>query len=70
MLAREPLEDDDSLYKYDDFGFIGFDLWQVLRIANKYQGRAWLEITSQIFSSFKAFFGRQAMQVVYIHIYS
>ena len=21
--------DDDSLYKYDDFGFIGFDLWQV-----------------------------------------
>merc|ERR1711977_639100 len=22
-------EDDDSIYKYDDFGFIGFDLWQV-----------------------------------------
>merc|ERR1712222_189115 len=22
-------EDDDSVYKYDDFGFIGFDLWQV-----------------------------------------
>merc|ERR1712056_85707 len=22
-------EDDDALYKYDDFGFIGFDLWQV-----------------------------------------
>merc|ERR1712232_530093 len=21
--------DDDSVYKYDDFGFIGFDLWQV-----------------------------------------
>merc|ERR1712187_1023308 len=21
--------DDDALYKYDDFGFIGFDLWQV-----------------------------------------
>ena len=21
--------DDDSLYKFDDFGFIGFDLWQV-----------------------------------------
>ena len=21
--------DDDGLYKYDDFGFIGFDLWQV-----------------------------------------
>ncbi|CAE7337197.1 crt-1, partial [Symbiodinium sp. KB8] len=21
--------DDDNLYKYDDFGFIGFDLWQV-----------------------------------------
>merc|ERR1711862_18348 len=21
--------DDDSLYKYDEFGFIGFDLWQV-----------------------------------------
>merc|ERR1712093_273437 len=22
-------EDDDSVYSYDDFGFIGFDLWQV-----------------------------------------
>merc|ERR1711948_124992 len=22
-------EDDEALYKYDDFGFIGFDLWQV-----------------------------------------
>merc|ERR1711933_314821 len=22
-------EDDDSLYKFADFGFIGFDLWQV-----------------------------------------
>merc|ERR1712025_180282 len=22
-------EDDDKVYKYDDFGFIGFDLWQV-----------------------------------------
>merc|ERR1712139_297679 len=22
-------EDDDSVYKYDSFGFIGFDLWQV-----------------------------------------
>merc|ERR1712224_85530 len=22
-------EDDDSVYKYADFGFIGFDLWQV-----------------------------------------
>merc|ERR1719178_175725 len=22
-------EDDDSIYAYDDFGFIGFDLWQV-----------------------------------------
>merc|ERR1712045_1017322 len=22
-------EDDDALYKYDAFGFIGFDLWQV-----------------------------------------
>merc|ERR1712238_451063 len=21
--------DDDGLYKFDDFGFIGFDLWQV-----------------------------------------
>lgn len=25
----EDFVDDDSLYKYDDFGFIGFDLWQV-----------------------------------------
>merc|ERR1712185_379289 len=22
-------KDDDNLYSYDDFGFIGFDLWQV-----------------------------------------
>merc|ERR1712071_214661 len=22
-------EDDDSVYRYSDFGFIGFDLWQV-----------------------------------------
>merc|ERR1719159_1789643 len=22
-------EDDNNVYKYDDFGFIGFDLWQV-----------------------------------------
>merc|ERR1712139_458000 len=22
-------KDDDSIYAYDDFGFIGFDLWQV-----------------------------------------
>merc|ERR1712045_1093770 len=22
-------EDDDALYKYDAFGFMGFDLWQV-----------------------------------------
>merc|ERR1712017_43511 len=22
-------EDDNAIYKYDDFGFIGFDLWQV-----------------------------------------
>merc|ERR1712216_504657 len=22
-------EDDSAVYKYDDFGFIGFDLWQV-----------------------------------------
>merc|ERR1712076_302637 len=22
-------EDDDSVYKYADFGFLGFDLWQV-----------------------------------------
>merc|ERR1712176_1730112 len=22
-------EDDDKLYKYDEFGFVGFDLWQV-----------------------------------------
>merc|ERR1712207_102199 len=22
-------EDDNMVYKYDDFGFIGFDLWQV-----------------------------------------
>jgi len=28
-IANPEFEDDDALYKYDDFGFIGFDLWQV-----------------------------------------
>merc|ERR1711878_7481 len=28
-IANPEYEDDDSIYKYDDFGFIGFDLWQV-----------------------------------------
>merc|ERR1712166_989308 len=28
-IANPDYEDDDSLYKYDAFGFIGFDLWQV-----------------------------------------
>merc|ERR1712004_450939 len=29
MIANPEYVDDDTLYKYDDFGFIGFDLWQV-----------------------------------------
>jgi len=28
-IANPEYEEDDALYKYDDFGFIGFDLWQV-----------------------------------------
>merc|ERR1712003_29866 len=28
-IANPEFEDDDELYKYADFGFIGFDLWQV-----------------------------------------
>merc|ERR1719210_2091679 len=28
-IANPEYEDDDALYKYSDFGFIGFDLWQV-----------------------------------------
>merc|ERR1712150_271801 len=28
-VANPEYEDDDAVYKYDDFGFIGFDLWQV-----------------------------------------
>merc|ERR1719387_3386236 len=28
-IANPEYEDDDSVYKYEDFGFIGFDLWQV-----------------------------------------
>merc|ERR1711879_122016 len=28
-IANPEYSDDDSLYKFDDFGFIGFDLWQV-----------------------------------------
>merc|ERR1719424_2093712 len=28
-IANPEYVDDDTLYKFDDFGFIGFDLWQV-----------------------------------------
>merc|ERR1712217_857061 len=28
-IANPEYVDDDSVYKFDDFGFIGFDLWQV-----------------------------------------
>merc|ERR1712113_732483 len=28
-IANPDFVDDDAVYKYDDFGFIGFDLWQV-----------------------------------------
>merc|ERR1712176_1284011 len=28
-IANPEYEDDDALYKYGEFGFIGFDLWQV-----------------------------------------
>merc|ERR1711937_575579 len=28
-IANPEYEDDDTVYKYPDFGFIGFDLWQV-----------------------------------------
>merc|ERR1712136_497083 len=28
-IANPDFVDDDSLYKYEDFSFIGFDLWQV-----------------------------------------
>merc|ERR1712232_1515727 len=28
-IANPEYEDDDTVYKYADFGFIGFDLWQV-----------------------------------------
>merc|ERR1712054_643499 len=28
-IANPDYVDDDAVYKYDDFGFIGFDLWQV-----------------------------------------
>merc|ERR1712161_108292 len=28
-IANPDFVEDDALYKYDDFGFIGFDLWQV-----------------------------------------
>merc|ERR1712129_167292 len=28
-IANPEFVDDDAVYKYDDFGFIGFDLWQV-----------------------------------------
>jgi len=29
MIPNPEFVDNDALYKYDDFGFIGFDLWQV-----------------------------------------
>merc|ERR1712046_296920 len=28
-IANPEFVDDDAIYKYDEFGFIGFDLWQV-----------------------------------------
>merc|ERR1712087_495334 len=28
-IANPEYEDDDAVYKFADFGFIGFDLWQV-----------------------------------------
>merc|ERR1712226_752200 len=28
-IANPEYKDDDNLYKYTDFGFLGFDLWQV-----------------------------------------
>merc|ERR1712232_678811 len=28
-IANPEYEDDNMVYKYDDFGFLGFDLWQV-----------------------------------------
>merc|ERR1739845_329251 len=28
-IANPEYEDDDAVYKYSDFGFVGFDLWQV-----------------------------------------
>merc|ERR1719183_1056354 len=28
-IANPEFEDDKNVYKFDDFGFIGFDLWQV-----------------------------------------
>merc|ERR1711862_1033449 len=28
-IANPEYEDDENVYKYEDFGFIGFDLWQV-----------------------------------------
>merc|ERR1712046_484119 len=28
-IANPDYEDDDQIYKFDDFGFLGFDLWQV-----------------------------------------
>merc|ERR1711920_1084628 len=28
-IANPEYEDDDAVYKYADFGFLGFDLWQV-----------------------------------------
>merc|ERR1712008_244379 len=28
-IANPEYEDDESIYKFDSFGFIGFDLWQV-----------------------------------------
>merc|ERR1711972_889600 len=28
-IANPEYEDDDSVYKFEDFGFLGFDLWQV-----------------------------------------
>ena len=34
--------DDDNLYKYEDFGFIGFDLWQVGLAKKHHQSQMWV----------------------------
>jgi hypothetical protein len=48
--------DDDNLYKYEDFGFIGFDLWQAGLAKKHHQSQMWVPDFRGAISIFVGFF--------------